>query len=147
VNEQAWVINDPETMNFQVNRATLVEPRILELDKCLPSPYTMGLLDEFFDGVIATDENGRIASFNQAAQRLFGYESAEVLGREAKLIIAGPSQEEFARYLAGWDVALMPFAMALGIARGRRLYEDDSLRRGVVHLHDAPHRYVGLVQA
>ena len=24
-------------------------PRILELDKCLPSPYTMGLLDEFFD--------------------------------------------------------------------------------------------------
>jgi diguanylate cyclase (GGDEF)-like protein/PAS domain S-box-containing protein len=60
------------------------------------------VLDEFFDGVIATDENGRIASFNQAAQRLFGYESAEVLGREAKLIIAGPSQEEFARYLAGW---------------------------------------------
>jgi diguanylate cyclase (GGDEF)-like protein/PAS domain S-box-containing protein len=60
------------------------------------------VLDEFFDGVIATDENGRIASFNQAAQRLFGYASAEVLGREAKLIIAGPSQEQFARYLAGW---------------------------------------------
>jgi diguanylate cyclase (GGDEF)-like protein len=61
------------------------------------------ILDGFFDGVIATDGNGRIASFNQAARRLFGYEPGEVLGREANLIIAaGPCQEEFANYLAGW---------------------------------------------
>jgi diguanylate cyclase (GGDEF)-like protein/PAS domain S-box-containing protein len=60
------------------------------------------VLDDFFDGVIATDEKGRIVSFNQAAQRQFGYASDEVLGHEASLLIAGPSQEEFANYLAGW---------------------------------------------
>jgi diguanylate cyclase (GGDEF)-like protein/PAS domain S-box-containing protein len=60
------------------------------------------VLDDFFDGVLATDESGRIACFNQAASRLFGYESAEVVGREAGLIIAGPCQEEFADFLAGW---------------------------------------------
>ncbi|HZN04665.1 MAG TPA: EAL domain-containing protein [Candidatus Polarisedimenticolia bacterium] len=60
------------------------------------------VLDDFFDGVLAADESGRIACFNQAAGRLFGYESAEVVGREAGLIIAGPCQEEFADFLAGW---------------------------------------------
>ena len=60
------------------------------------------VLDDFFDGVVATDEHGRIASFNRGAQRLFGYQAGEVLGREATLIIAEPCREEFAGYLAGW---------------------------------------------
>ncbi len=60
------------------------------------------VLDDFFDGVMVTDEYGRIASFNRGAQRLFGYQTGEVLGREAKLIIAEPYQGEFAGYLASW---------------------------------------------
>src|SRR4029077_18265204 len=60
------------------------------------------LLDDFFDGVMVTDENGRIASFNRGAQRLFGYQTREILGREAKAIIAEPYQGEFGRYLDGW---------------------------------------------
>jgi len=60
------------------------------------------ILDDFFDGVMATDESGRIASFNRVAQRLFGYEAGELLGREAKMLFAEPYQEEFADYIAGW---------------------------------------------
>jgi diguanylate cyclase (GGDEF)-like protein/PAS domain S-box-containing protein len=60
------------------------------------------ILDDFFDGVVATDDHGRIASFNRGAQRLFGYRADEVLGRDAKMIIAEPYREEFAGYLAGW---------------------------------------------
>lgn len=60
------------------------------------------ILDDFFDAVFATDEIGRIASFNRAARRLFGYQAGEVLGREAKLIIADACQEGFAAYLATW---------------------------------------------
>ena len=60
------------------------------------------VLDDFVDGVLVTDENGRIESFNRAAQRLFGYRANEVLGREANLIIAEPCQREFAGYLATW---------------------------------------------
>ena len=61
------------------------------------------VLDDFFDGVVAIDRHGRIASFNQAARRLFGYDAAEILGLEAGRIIAGPCQDEFANYLlAGW---------------------------------------------
>ncbi len=60
------------------------------------------MLDDFFDGIVATDDNGRIASFNRAAQRLFGYQMGDVLGREAELLIAEPYREEFAGFLAGW---------------------------------------------
>ena len=33
MNESAWVINKPEAMHFAVNRATLVDPQILELER------------------------------------------------------------------------------------------------------------------
>jgi diguanylate cyclase (GGDEF)-like protein/PAS domain S-box-containing protein len=60
------------------------------------------VLEDFFDGVMATDETGHITSFNRAAQRLFGYQTGEVLGHEAELIIAEPYREMFAGYLTGW---------------------------------------------
>ncbi len=57
------------------------------------------VLDNVADGVMTTDEGGFISSFNRAAQRLFGYPTNEVLGREAKLIMAEPYRGEFASFL------------------------------------------------
>ncbi len=58
------------------------------------------VLDNVADGVMTTDEGGFIESFNRAAQRLFGYATNEVLGREAKLLMAEPYQGEFTGFLA-----------------------------------------------
>jgi diguanylate cyclase (GGDEF)-like protein/PAS domain S-box-containing protein len=60
------------------------------------------VLDNVADGVMMTDEGGFIDSFNRSAQRLFGYRPGEVLGREAKLLMAEPYQGEFASYLASY---------------------------------------------
>jgi len=60
------------------------------------------VLDNVADGVMTTDEGGFIESFNRAAQRLFGYATTEVLGREAKLLMAEPYRGEFAGFLAGY---------------------------------------------
>jgi diguanylate cyclase (GGDEF)-like protein/PAS domain S-box-containing protein len=57
------------------------------------------VLDNVADGVMTTDERGFIESFNRAAQRLFGYPTGEVLGREAKLLMAEPYQGEFTGFL------------------------------------------------
>jgi len=57
------------------------------------------VLDNVADGVMTTDEGGFIKSFNRAAQRLFGYPTNEVLGREAKLLMAEPYQGEFTSFL------------------------------------------------
>jgi diguanylate cyclase (GGDEF)-like protein/PAS domain S-box-containing protein len=57
------------------------------------------VLDNVADGVMTTDEGGVIQSFNRAAQRLFHYPTNEVLGREAKLLMAEPYQGEFTSLL------------------------------------------------
>jgi p-cumate 2,3-dioxygenase subunit alpha len=33
MNDQAWVINDPQAMRFQVHRSTMADPKILELER------------------------------------------------------------------------------------------------------------------
>jgi len=53
------------------------------------------VLDNVVDGLITFDDNGRIESFNPAAQRLFGYEAGEVIGQDLKLLIAESHQAEF----------------------------------------------------
>jgi diguanylate cyclase (GGDEF)-like protein/PAS domain S-box-containing protein len=40
-----------------------------------------GILDHAFDGIIATARDGTVQSFNQSAERLFGYPAHEVIGR------------------------------------------------------------------
>lgn len=41
-------------------------------------------------GIIATDVNGIISSFNQAAQSMLGYKAAEVVGRVSPIIFSDP---------------------------------------------------------
>ncbi|HKB37115.1 MAG TPA: PAS domain S-box protein, partial [Gemmataceae bacterium] len=63
------------------------------------------ILETALDGVITMDHQGRIVEFNPAAEAVFGYRRAEVLGRPlAELIVPPPLRERhqqgLARYLA-----------------------------------------------
>jgi PAS domain S-box-containing protein len=46
------------------------------------------------EGIIITDVNGRIATFNPAAEQLFAYRTDEVIGRDVRTLIASPDLEE-----------------------------------------------------
>jgi PAS domain S-box-containing protein len=67
-------------------------------------PRIRGLVANVADGVIVIDTKGRIELFNPAAERLFGFASEEVMGRNvamlAPLTYRQPHEAGVARYLA-----------------------------------------------
>jgi two-component system NtrC family sensor kinase len=63
------------------------------------------ILDCALDGIITMNLEGRITEFNRAAERMFGYERAQVIGKTIAETIVPPSLRErhrrgLARYLA-----------------------------------------------
>ena len=50
-------------------------------------------------GVIVIDEGGAVEAFNPAAERIFGYPAAEVIGRKLSLLMPEPHKGEQDRYL------------------------------------------------
>jgi PAS domain S-box-containing protein len=85
-------------------------------------PRIRGIVENVADAVIVIDTAGRIELFNPAAERLFGYSTAQVMGRDVSLL-APPTyrhrhQEGMSRYLETGE------AHIIGIGR-----EVEGLRR------------------
>jgi PAS domain S-box-containing protein len=49
---------------------------------------TWAVMDVAADGILTVDEAGRIQSFNQAAERMFGYRAEELLGQTLDMLMA-----------------------------------------------------------
>ncbi len=57
------------------------------------------ILDTIPDAMIVIDERGVMQSFSAAAERLFGYSAAEVLGKNVKMLMPTPYRESHDGYL------------------------------------------------
>jgi len=98
--------------------------------------HTQAVLDHIVDGILTTDPNGAIQSFNPAAERIFGYAASEVIGRDAATLLwagaqrlsAGSPAPEAVHTAAGREVEGRrsdgsTFPMELAVSKTRRAGE------------------------
>jgi two-component system sensor kinase FixL len=61
--------------------------------------HLQSILDTIPDAMIVIDERGAIQSFSAAAERLFGYGTAEVVGRNVRMLMPSPYRENHDGYI------------------------------------------------
>src|SRR5260370_1430283 len=65
------------------------------------------VLETAADAIVSIDDAGTIEAFNPAAERMFGYKAAEIVGRNVRELMPEPYRGEhdgyMARYLAGGE--------------------------------------------
>lgn len=57
------------------------------------------ILETTVDGIVTSDEDGKILSFNQAASDIFGYTEEEVIGKKVNMLMPEPHASEHDKHL------------------------------------------------
>ena len=82
---------------------------------------TQAILDTVADGIITIDKRGIIETFNPAAERIFGYDADEVIGRNLNMLMPESYSNRhdscLEHYLAGGQANIIDIG---GIVEGRR---------------------------
>src|SRR4051794_7598519 len=72
-----------------------------------PSADVLALLEATFDAVVIMDDRGHIQAFNRAAEEMFGYRTADALGRNVTMLMTTPDRlshdNQLKRYLDGGE--------------------------------------------
>jgi two-component system sensor kinase FixL len=58
------------------------------------------LLDAAIDAIVVIDQAGLILTFNRAAERMFGYAAAEVLGKNVSVLMTEPHRSQHGHYVS-----------------------------------------------
>lgn len=101
--------------DYAQNLEKLVYDRTVALER--NEARTRAILDTAADGIITIDERGIVESYNAAAERVFGWTAAEVIGQNVSMLMPSPyaeSHDSFIKaYLRSGDPQL--------IGRGREV--------------------------
>lgn len=60
------------------------------------------ILDTIIDGLITIDKSGNIKQINKAAEKMFGYPSKDVIGKNVKMLMPAPYSAEHDEYLKNY---------------------------------------------
>jgi two-component system sensor kinase FixL len=107
------------------------------------------LLDAAVDAVIVIDERGSILTFNSAAEKMFGYTAASVLGRNVSVLMDKPYREQhdgyLSRYLATREAHIIGIGREVEARRANGEVFPVSLAVGEA-ARDGTRRFVGIIR-
>lgn len=86
---------------FKPLHLDVLEARMRSMQRITAMQRTLAaLIDNVIEGIIRIDSRGIIQTFNNAAERIFGYPAKEVLGRNVSMLMPTPYAESHDDYLA-----------------------------------------------
>ena len=74
------------------------------------------VIESAVDGIVVIDSAARIEAFNPAAERLFGYREADVIGRNVNMLMPPPYHAEHDGYIARYLATAFSTISAPGFA-------------------------------
>lgn len=99
-----WVAADvdaPASVIIQTNN-DVTEMKVVQDSLADREAHLSSILDTVPDAMIVIDERGAISSFSHAAEKLFGYQSHEVCGRNVKILMPSVDRDSHDGYLADY---------------------------------------------
>ena len=128
---------------LQIN-SDITELKRAQAELTAREAHLRSILDTVPEAMIVIDKAGIVTSFSAAAAQLFGYDAAEVIGRNVKMLMPAPYREEHDGYIRRYletgeariigygrvvkgrtkDGAVFPLELAVGEARanGQRIF-------------------------
>ena len=88
-----------ENMNT-ILRGEIAERQQVEEALRVSGERLRSVVDNMVDGITTIDDRGIVQSFNAAAENIFGYTAAEVIGENVKMLMPEPYQAEHDTYMA-----------------------------------------------
>jgi PAS domain S-box-containing protein len=95
------ILKDPEARAAEVGRKLIDELPLLRQEAQRATSLLAAIVDSSDDAIISKDLNGVITSWNKGAERLFGYEAKDAVGKNIMLIIPPDRLQEEPDILAG----------------------------------------------
>lgn len=86
--------------HFDISAQITAESNLLE-----KSEQMQAIVGNMLDGVISINEKCIVLTFNQAAERIFGYKSDEIVGQNVSMLMSSPQREQHDIYMSNYFVA------------------------------------------
>ncbi len=137
-------------LHFIIRHAKLrLEHSYIEKALAESSARVSAVMETTVDGIITIDEKGIIQSFNQAAERIFGYSRHEAIGQNVSILMPSPHREEHDGYIRSYHETGHRKIIGIGreVKGQRKFGEIFPLELAVSEIHPNGERtYTGVIR-